>query len=55
MEKKEKPQILKNYLSQKINPIFERLIIDLLIDMPSDVVSKLFCNITLRKWKKIKK
>ena len=27
-------------MNQRINPIFEKLIIDLLVDMPNDIVNK---------------
>lgn len=30
---------MREYLTKKINPVFERLIVDLLIDMPTDFVS----------------
>ena len=30
----EKKVIMANYLSKQISPVFERLIVDLLIDMP---------------------
>lgn len=30
---------MRDYLTHKINPVFERLIVDLLIDMPEDFVS----------------
>jgi len=30
---------MKEYLTNKINPVFERLIVDLLIDMPEDFVT----------------
>lgn len=29
---------MREYLTKKINPVFERLIVDLLIDMPTDFV-----------------
>jgi len=29
---------MRKYLNDKINPVFERLIIDLLIDMPEDFI-----------------
>lgn len=30
---------MREYLTKKINPVFERLIVDLLIEMPSDFVN----------------
>lgn len=32
---------MRDYLQNKINPVFERLIVDLLIDMPSDFVNNI--------------
>lgn len=29
---------MRNYLTQKINPVFEKLIVDLLVDMPENFV-----------------
>jgi len=32
----------KQYLQEKVNPIIERLIVDILAETPEDVVSKIF-------------
>jgi hypothetical protein len=29
---------MRSYLTQKINPVFEKLIVDLLVDMPENYV-----------------
>lgn len=34
----DKQSIMRNYMSQKVNPLFERLIVDLLISLPDDIV-----------------
>ena len=39
----EKEAKLKDFLKKEVNPIFERLIVDMLIDNPSDIV-KNFAN-----------
>lgn len=37
----------REYIKTKVNPILERLVVDLLINRPDDVVSIFqFCNIT---------
>lgn len=33
---------MRNYLNTKINPVFEKLIVDLLIDMPDNFVYFIF-------------
>jgi S-adenosylmethionine:diacylglycerol 3-amino-3-carboxypropyl transferase len=37
-EKKDKEDKLRKYLNEKVNPVFERLIIELLIDTPEDFI-----------------
>jgi hypothetical protein len=34
----EKEQSLRKYLSEKVNPILEKLIVDLLLDTPEQIV-----------------
>lgn len=33
-----KKDFLKSYLETKVNPILERLVVDLLVDTPDDIV-----------------
>ena len=42
MEKEVKRQVNLDYINSKINPILERLIVDLLINKPDRVVFLLF-------------
>jgi hypothetical protein len=38
VDKKEKEEKLRKYLNEKVNPVFERLIIELLIETPEDFI-----------------
>ncbi len=46
MNREAKEKLNREYIDAKVNPIFEKLLVDILISKPDDVVIKYFFSFT---------